>query len=93
MFCKVRNYCQSYWLARCQAHARSTGVPCRRKVVADKDGGLKARCCNHGAAPGAGKQTEAGRRGEKRRERRPSLRTLGVKEWSVADGGSRAAVQ
>jgi hypothetical protein len=59
---KVRNYRQAYWWPRCGAHARSTNAPCQRKVERDEHGRPKARCWNHGSAPGSGKQTERGRR-------------------------------
>jgi hypothetical protein len=59
---KARNYRQAYWWPRCGAYARSTGLPCRRKVERGEDGRPKARCWNHGGAPGSGQQTEAGRR-------------------------------
>jgi hypothetical protein len=59
---KARNYRQAYWWPRCGAYARSTGLPCQRKVERDKDGRPGARCWNHGGAAGSGKQTEAGRR-------------------------------
>jgi hypothetical protein len=59
---KARNYRQAYWWPRCGAYARSTNAPCRRKVERDEAGRPKARCWNHGSAPGSGKQTEQGRR-------------------------------
>ena len=61
MFRKPRNYRQAYWWPRCGAYARSTGLPCQRKVERNEDG-RPARCWNHGGAPGSGKQTESGRR-------------------------------
>ena len=62
MFRKARNYRQAYWWPRCGAYARSTGLPCQRKVERDEDGRPKARCWNHGGAPGSGQQSEQGRR-------------------------------
>jgi hypothetical protein len=68
---KARNYRQAYWWPKCGAFARSTGLPCRRKVERGEDGRPKTRCWNHGGAPGSGKQTEQGRRniGEASRQR------------------------
>jgi hypothetical protein len=79
---KARNYRQAYWWPRCGAYARSTGLPCRRKVERDKDGRPKARCWNHGGAPGSGKQTESGRRsiGEASRQRMKSYWA----DWAAA---------
>ena len=45
----------------CNAFARSTGKPCRRKVAVDEDGRPRPRCLGHGGHVKSGKQTVEGR--------------------------------
>jgi hypothetical protein len=48
--------------ATCNAFARSTGKPCRRKVAVGEDGRPRPRCLGHGGHVKSGKQTVEGRK-------------------------------
>ena len=46
----------------CNAFARSTGKPCRRKVAVGEDGRPRPRCLGHGGRVKSGLQTVEGRK-------------------------------